>query len=246
MVNVLPPADESTSDAVAVVSATFDKNMNSTSAGSFTVCGSQTGKFSGTYAGGGTTSLSFDPTANFKPGEEIEVTLTQSLSSMDGAGLNQPYIYRFLFETGGSTGVFLDSQTVSGQWDAIALVAGDPAGAAPFHVRNRLFLLERLFDLDLRRLHGVANRHLGTHLEVAGHGGNLIAGDLPFLVALLHHNRVISHLQDRPRYLDTRCLFTFPGWLMPLSNKRCPGTGRYCFFPAIARQPDPQVAKAKP
>ena len=71
VVSVLPPANESTANAVAVVSATFDKNMNSASAGSFTVYGSQTGKLSGTYAGGSTTSLSFDPAANFKPGEEI-------------------------------------------------------------------------------------------------------------------------------------------------------------------------------
>ena len=90
MVSVFPPANESAATAVTVVSATFDKNMNSASAGSFTVYGSQTGKLSGTYTGGGTTGLSFDPTANFKPGEEIEVSLTQSLTSTGSAGLDPP------------------------------------------------------------------------------------------------------------------------------------------------------------
>ena len=112
VVSVAPLANESSASAVSVVSATFDKNMNPASAGSFAVYGSQTGKLSGTYAGDGTTSLSFDPAGNFKPGEEIEVTLTQSLTSTDGAGLDQPFVYRFLVETGGGTGVFLDVQTV--------------------------------------------------------------------------------------------------------------------------------------
>jgi len=92
------------------------------------VYGSQTGKISGTYAGGGTTSLSFDPAGNFKPGEEIEVTLSQSLTSTSGAGLDQPYVYRFWVETGGGTGVFLDEQTVPGQVGASALAAGDLDG----------------------------------------------------------------------------------------------------------------------
>ena len=71
VVSVFPPANESSASAVTVVSATFDTNMNAASAGSFTVYGSQTGKLSGTYTGGGTTVLSFDPAGNFKPGEEI-------------------------------------------------------------------------------------------------------------------------------------------------------------------------------
>jgi len=125
VVSVSPLANESAASAVNVVSVTFDKNMNSATTGSFRVYGSQTGKVSGTYAGGGTTSLSFDPAGNFKPGEEIEVTLTQSLTSTSGAGLDQPYVYRFWVETGGGTGVFLDEQTVPGQVGASALAAGD-------------------------------------------------------------------------------------------------------------------------
>lgn len=102
--------------------------MNSASADSFTVYGSQTGKLSGIYTGDGTTALSFQPAANFKPGEKVEVTLTQSLTSTGGAELNQPYVYRFWIEAGAGTGVFFDVQTISGQANAIALAAGDWEG----------------------------------------------------------------------------------------------------------------------
>jgi len=125
VINVFPPPNESAASAVAEISATFDTNMNSASADSFTVYGSQTGKLSGIYTGGGTTALSFDPAANFKPGEKIEVTLTQSLTSTGGVGLNQPYVYRFWAEAGAGTGIFFDVQTISGQANAIALAAGD-------------------------------------------------------------------------------------------------------------------------
>jgi hypothetical protein len=125
VVSVFPQPDDSAASAGDVVSSTFDKNMNPASAGSFTVQGSLTGKLSGTYTGGGTTTLSFDPAANFKLGEEIEVTLTQSLTSTGGAELDQSYVYRFVVETGGGTGIFVDSQTVPDQFNATAVVAGD-------------------------------------------------------------------------------------------------------------------------
>jgi len=125
LVSVFPPANESAASAVAAVSTTFDTNMNSGSSGSFTVYGSQTGKISGTYTGGGTTALSFDPAANFKPGEEIEVSLTQSLTSTGSVALDPPYVFRFWVETGGGTGVFIDAQTVAVQPNAIAVIAGD-------------------------------------------------------------------------------------------------------------------------
>ena len=60
VVNVFPPPNESAASAVAEISATFDTNMNSASGDSFTVYGSQTGKLSGIYTGGGGTALSFD------------------------------------------------------------------------------------------------------------------------------------------------------------------------------------------
>ena len=221
MVSVFPPANESSASAVTVVSATFDKNMNAASAGSFTVYGSQTGKLSGTYTGGGTTSLSFDPAANFKPGEEIEVTLTQSLTSTGGAGLDPPYVYRFLVETGGGTGVFLDAQTVSGQADAIALAAGDWDGDGDLDLAVANFGADQV-----RILMNDGTGNFSVSSTIAGQVGAtaLVAGDwdgdgdLDLAVANFGANTVTILNND-----GTRC---FHACRHDIRSDRSEGTGR--------------------
>ncbi len=125
VVSVSPAPDDSAASAVAVVSATFDANMGAASAATFVVYGSLTGKRSGTFSGGGTAPLSFDPSGNFKAGELVEVTLTQGLASTGGLALDPPYVFRFTVETGGGTGAFVDTQTIAGRTNAVAVAAGD-------------------------------------------------------------------------------------------------------------------------
>ena len=122
----LDPTDNASSVPVdSSISATFDKNMDEGEESTFVVYGSQTGKLSGTYTGGGSGTLSFDADFEFKPGEEIEVILTDMLTSTDGQFLESPFVYCFRAKTSGGTGIFAVVDTVSGQTGIRALVAGD-------------------------------------------------------------------------------------------------------------------------
>jgi hypothetical protein len=121
-----PAPNDSSVLLASSITAMFDKSMNSGSPSTFVVYGSQTGKLlGGTYTGGGSDTLSFAAGSSFKVGEEIEVILTDMLTSTGGVSLESPFVYRFRAETLGGTGNFTVGDTVSGQIDVQALVAGD-------------------------------------------------------------------------------------------------------------------------
>ena len=110
-----PEANDSFVSPRSDVATTFDRKMVSASPNTFVVYGSQTGKLTGIYSGGGSETLRFDSNNQFKIGEEIEVTLTNSLTSTDGVSLELPIVYRFRAETLGGTGSFRVADTIGGQ-----------------------------------------------------------------------------------------------------------------------------------
>ena len=128
-----PPELESVDPAVndssvlggAAITATFDEDMRSGSDSTFVAYGSQTGRLPGTYTGGGSDTLQFDPDNRFKIGEEIEVILTDSLASTRGESLESPFVYRFRAEAFPGTGNFTAADTVAGQTGAQGLASGD-------------------------------------------------------------------------------------------------------------------------
>ena len=69
LTNVDPAANASSALSGSAITATFDQNMDPAAAGTFVAFGSQTGKLAGTYTGGGSDALQFDPGSGFKPGE---------------------------------------------------------------------------------------------------------------------------------------------------------------------------------
>jgi hypothetical protein len=120
-----PAANDSSVLVGSPITATFDKNMRAGLDSTFVVYGSQTGKLGGIYMGGGSNILSFDADIGFKAGEEIEVILTDLLTSTDGLSLESPFVYRFRAEAIVGTGDFTPADTISGQTGVQALVAGD-------------------------------------------------------------------------------------------------------------------------
>ncbi|MEW6755080.1 MAG: FG-GAP-like repeat-containing protein, partial [Candidatus Latescibacterota bacterium] len=86
------------------ITVTFSTAMAAGTQGTFAVHGSQTGRLPGTYSGPGTT-LTFDPAADLRPGEAVEVTLTGGLEAQSGPP-NTPQVWRFTAAAGAGPGQF--------------------------------------------------------------------------------------------------------------------------------------------
>ncbi len=84
--NLVTSIPATASNTVAIDSEiilTFDTPVmpSTVNANNIVITGINTGIISGTYSGGGTTSVVFNPTNDFKPGEVITVTLTAALKT---------------------------------------------------------------------------------------------------------------------------------------------------------------------
>ena len=79
------------------ITLTFDSPVKTSTlnASNIVITGKNTGIISGTFSGGGTTSVVFNPTTDFKPGEVITVTLTSALENTSGGPLSPPQTFSF-------------------------------------------------------------------------------------------------------------------------------------------------------
>lgn len=102
METVAPAPNSKNISASSGIAGSFCQAMNAPTDSSFVVQAFQTGQRkvaggafnNGSYSGSGTT-LSYTPTAPFKPGEEVEVSLSSGLTrSSDSVGI-KPVVYRF-------------------------------------------------------------------------------------------------------------------------------------------------------
>jgi hypothetical protein len=93
--SLTPPSLDINAARNANVTATLNKSLSVGTASTFTVHqGFQGKEVAGTYGGGGSTTLTFDPSgSSFKAGEEVESTLTFAI--VDGG-----YVWKFLAATG--------------------------------------------------------------------------------------------------------------------------------------------------
>jgi hypothetical protein len=79
---------------------------------SFNIDGSQTGLIAGSYTGGGTSAITFDPTADFVAGEVISVTITTDISSTSGDALVHPVTWEFTIASE-SSATYFTNETIS-------------------------------------------------------------------------------------------------------------------------------------
>ncbi len=91
------------------------------------VFGSQSGVLTGTFSGGGTTSVSFDPANDFTAGEKITVTLTSGLLAISGNFLTSTFTYEFI-AAGSGSGIFLTPQEVVSSFAATRVYQVDLDG----------------------------------------------------------------------------------------------------------------------
>jgi hypothetical protein len=152
--------------------------MNAANGNTFVVNGSQRGRLSGTYSGGGTATLSFDPDNDFKPGEEAEVTLTTGLTTTGGSTLDRPFTYRFrgaVTITGGN-GTFTSVDTVGVGSRPATVTAGDWDGDGDLDlaVANRLS-----FDVTILVNDGMGSfsEPLSSPVDAGSQPSAITAGD---------------------------------------------------------------------
>jgi FG-GAP-like repeat len=103
------PAANTIASPAVNIGAGFTSTMTSANAANFVVRGMQTGWRPGLFGGGGTNALSLDPTADFRAGEHIEVTLTKGLMSTGGKPLCAARVFRIraaTSNTGPANGTF--------------------------------------------------------------------------------------------------------------------------------------------
>ena len=195
-----PEANDSSVLQGSDVTATFDMKMVSGSANTFVVYGSQTGRLAGIYSGDGSKTLRFDSNNKFKIGEEIEVTLTNSLTSTDGLSLELPIVYRFRTETLGGNGSFRVADTIGDQTGASALAAGDWDGdgdldlaVSNFSTKN-VSILENDPPGEFNAIDTISGQGGASALAAGDWDGD---GDLDLAVAIFSTNSV-SILENDP------------------------------------------------
>lgn len=94
-------------DTTQNIMAGFDHSVltSSLTAANFRVWGEYSGLISGSFSGGGSRAVTFDPSNDFFPGEKITVTLTTSLKTTDSKPLKEDYSFSFHAEERAMTNV---------------------------------------------------------------------------------------------------------------------------------------------
>ncbi len=92
-----PISNQNTVTLDTDIAVTFDSPVKTSTvnASNIVITGKNTGIISGTFSGGGTTTVGFNPTNDFKPGEVITVTLTSGLQNTSGGALTVPQTFSF-------------------------------------------------------------------------------------------------------------------------------------------------------
>ena len=109
------------------VSVTFSENINAATGSNLTVYSSQAGgKKAGTYTTTGST-VTFDPTIGFKPGETVFATIPATLQSTSGAAVSKQ-VFQFTTAVSGGRGTFSGNLNVGGLSNPRNLVLADVNG----------------------------------------------------------------------------------------------------------------------
>ncbi len=108
LTNFIPSPNTMFASTSSSVLTSFCEVMNAPLSSSFVVNGSQTGRHSsdnGVYSGAGS-SLFYAPSTAFKPGEEVQVSLSAGLTRLGDSAVLNPLVYRFRMATAaqGSSG----------------------------------------------------------------------------------------------------------------------------------------------
>ena len=108
----------------------FDQNVDGTTVNSsnITISGHQTGLIAGVFTGGGTPTITFNSTTDFKPGEIITVVISDRVRG-SGGEIPQPVMLQFTVASGVGPGTFSAERVMSTNADgAKSVYAADIDG----------------------------------------------------------------------------------------------------------------------
>jgi hypothetical protein len=124
---VVPARNAASAAHSGDLSLTFSEAMSSASASAtaLKVFGSFSGLRPAAYSGGGSSTLSINPSADFRAGERVEVTVTTAAQSNAGStALNRGYVSQFTAAAGAGTGTLAGSLDL-GANRPVQVAAGD-------------------------------------------------------------------------------------------------------------------------
>jgi hypothetical protein len=151
-----PARNARAASRAATPSVTFSQTMNGATVinNVIRIHGAHTGHRTrtggGTFAGGGSTALTFDPAADFRPGEQVMVTVTDNAQSAAGVNIALPSVWQFTAAAGVGPANFVNTnnaavgdgpmQVAVGDWNADGDIdlatANQTAGTVSIRLNN--------------------------------------------------------------------------------------------------------------
>ncbi|MFC2034102.1 Ig-like domain-containing protein [Chloroflexota bacterium] len=112
---------------ISNIEVQFSSSINSGSINenTFNVDGSLSGKVAGSYSGGGTSNITFNPISDFKAGETVTITLTTGIMGENGTALANPVTWQFVVDVPQGSANFNDSEQVIGSSNSYKVCLGD-------------------------------------------------------------------------------------------------------------------------
>ncbi len=158
---------------------TFNQAISSSSASNVRVFSSQRGgqlnrPGGGTLSGGGTNTLTFNPTTDLRPGETVEVIVPATVRSVSEVAANR-HVYQFTAAAASGPGTFSGTQEIPQVANPLGVAVGDVDGDGDLDivaVNNNI----RLATVRLNNGSGVFT--LGQDVALASGSRALALGDL--------------------------------------------------------------------
>ena len=123
-----PAANDESVPRNSNLAASFSTSMQAATSSTFVVRGNQRGSRPGTYGGAGTSTLTFNPTVDLAPNEQVFVSLTTGLQTTGSQPLSAPFVYRLRGEAGVGPRDFSALQEDLGVIEIKQVAAGDMNG----------------------------------------------------------------------------------------------------------------------